>query len=505
VKKIYGGRWCNEGTIGEGGQSHIFRVSDRLGEYSDFLALKRIKNPERRQRFEREVEAVKRLSHENIIKIIDYSAFDQVNDLSEKMFLVMPLAKGGDLSKRVKIYEGSIDSMLKVVMQISSALAYAHDNNVIHRDVKPQNILFTSYEDNHCLLSDFGICLIRGYERITPDDEVVGPWEFMAPESEGGGKLDVTYAADIYSLGKIIYYMISGGIVIPRERIYEKKYSGIFSKGERYGLLKILLSKMICHIDQRLKSMKDVIKELEHIGSWESSARIAPLNAVAKDALNRMKQEQLESQNIKAQNMEARQQEMQSLQDVGQSFIDWLRVELETIRSFSHSEGVLHSEVIDLPADFTNWRTQITPTKWFEKIDGLAITLEKQQETFQKKHALLLMLCRIVEPRITPGGKEPLLPARDVQLVFLPYYCKLEVNKRNASSQWRGYLRRKGNIKKVEGTLVKQSFVSDKHSLTKYFKASEWPSSREEMVQTLNEAMETFITYVSQGADRLDP
>jgi serine/threonine protein kinase len=106
-------------------------------------------------------------------------------------------------------------------------------------------------------LSDFGICLIREAPRITETTEVVGPRAFMAPELEDGSRLDVTPAADVYSLGKVIYYMLSGGMTLPRERLNEQQFRRIFDKGERYRLLELLLKDGLRHrpTDHDLKTI----------------------------------------------------------------------------------------------------------------------------------------------------------------------------------------------------------------------------------------------------------
>jgi serine/threonine protein kinase len=120
----------------------------------------------------------------------------------------MPIAEGGNLAKpeRLAFYTGSIEATLHVATQIASALAAAHVKKIIHRDVKPANVLFTG-TGHQCLLTDFGICLVRDKPRNTETKEVVGPWAFMAPELEEGGQLDVSPAADICSLGKVIYFL----------------------------------------------------------------------------------------------------------------------------------------------------------------------------------------------------------------------------------------------------------------------------------------------------------
>lgn len=270
MAKRYGGRWETIADAWLGGQ--VFRVRDASGELKEEFALKRVPDIKRRERFKREIEAIKRLTdrdtqavHPNIISLIDHSALEDTAD-AEKQFLVMPIAQGGDLSGpgRLALYRDSIDSVLQVARQLASALGAAHQAGIIHRDVKPKNILFTG-NGHETWLSDFGICLIREAPRITETPEVMGPRAFMAPELEDGGQLDVTPAADIYSLGKVIYFMLSGGVTVPRERLHEPQFSAIFATGQRYQLLEMLLRRMICPKEQRIQTAADVISELKKI------------------------------------------------------------------------------------------------------------------------------------------------------------------------------------------------------------------------------------------------
>lgn len=182
--------------LGEGGQGSVFRVVDVKGEYDGEYALKRVLNPARRPRFRQEIEAIRRLDHPNVIKLIDHSALDVDSDQT-KQFLVMPVAEAGDLSRaaRLSLYRDSIEGVIQVGKQITSALSAAHEAGIVHRDIKPQNVLCTG-DGHEVWVSDFGICLLREQERVTPEGEIVGPWAFMAPELAYGGQLEVSAAAD---------------------------------------------------------------------------------------------------------------------------------------------------------------------------------------------------------------------------------------------------------------------------------------------------------------------
>lgn len=256
---LYGGRWKTGDGLGQGGQGHVFRATDTTNQLLGEFALKRIINPQRHERFRNEIEAIKAVAHPNIIPLIDHSALDAAAS-DVRPFLVMPIAEGGDVSEpdRLSLYTGSIEAVLRVAWQIASALEAAHAAGVIHRDVKPQNILFTG-KGHNIWVSDFGICLIRGYERPTETGEIVGAHGFTSPELENGGRLDVEPAADVYSLGKLIFYIFSGGLVVPRETEHDERYDPLFANSERAQRLHFLLGQMVSPLHQRLKTMKEVI------------------------------------------------------------------------------------------------------------------------------------------------------------------------------------------------------------------------------------------------------
>ena len=259
------GKWEIVDDIDEGGQAHVFRVKDRTGAVPGILALKRLRNGNRIDRFRNEVEAVAALKHPNVVPLIDNSALYAPAFKKDRRYMVMPFAEGGSLDDAAR-FKGDARRTLGVARQIAAGLAAAHTHTprIIHRDVKPGNVLFPRKDADEVWVSDFGICLIDDDRpRQTVDGERPGPAMFMAPELEGGGKLDVGPEADVYSLGKVIFFMLSGGTILPRERLNETPYREVL-EGKGLGRLKALLSGMIRRDPKtRIQTMTEVIEHLE--------------------------------------------------------------------------------------------------------------------------------------------------------------------------------------------------------------------------------------------------
>ena len=154
-----------------------------------------------RERFRREAEAASQLVHPHICTIIDYA------EAAEAVFIVMPYLAGGSLAD-VLVKERTVAGgpAAAVCAQIATALDYAHRRGVVHRDVKPDNVLFD--EDGHALITDFGIATARFHGRLTGTGRAMGTPHYMSPEQAMGKMVDGR--SDIYAVGVMLYEMLLG-------------------------------------------------------------------------------------------------------------------------------------------------------------------------------------------------------------------------------------------------------------------------------------------------------
>jgi len=152
------------------------------------------------ERFQQEARTVARLQHPHILPVFDYGTEDDI------LYLVMAYVEGGTLQDVMK--EGAVTpvQVAKILREIAHALDYAHRQGVVHRDIKPGNILLDS--EGHALLADFGIAKIGGNQADLTGSAVVGTPAYMSPEQAQGMALDGR--SDIYSLGVVIFEMLTG-------------------------------------------------------------------------------------------------------------------------------------------------------------------------------------------------------------------------------------------------------------------------------------------------------
>ena len=207
-----------EHIIGRGGMGAVFLAQQSRPVRT--VAVKVVIPPEgvdaddRRiyfERFRREADTVARLEHKNILPVFEY---DEAVVMGEQLaYLVMPFVRGGTLRERIDEMRRArkqfdLTTISSYISQIADALTYAHSLGVIHRDVKPANLLFHS--DGRLLLSDFGIVRLSAMPALTTVGNFLGTAEYASPEQASGSSLDTR--TDIYALGCILFELLTGTV-----------------------------------------------------------------------------------------------------------------------------------------------------------------------------------------------------------------------------------------------------------------------------------------------------
>lgn len=206
IGRILGNRYELLEKIGEGGMAIVYKAKCTI--LNRFVAVKILKpeysnNADFMDKFQREALATASFSHNNIVSIYDVGSEDNIN------YIVMELVTGKTLKEYIRENAPlDVETTLKISIQIAKALECAHKNKIIHRDIKPHNILIT--EEEIIKVTDFGIAKAASAETITHTNKVIGSAHYFSPEQAKGKIVD--NRTDIYSFGIVIYEMVTGRV-----------------------------------------------------------------------------------------------------------------------------------------------------------------------------------------------------------------------------------------------------------------------------------------------------
>jgi predicted Ser/Thr protein kinase len=212
VGDVLSDRYELEELVGTGGMSSVFRAHDRLLDRKVALKILHAQYTEDAdyvERFRREARAVAALSHPNIVTVIDRGEYES------KQFIVFEYVDGENLKALIERRgPAPVTTALELAMQIARGLSFAHQQGLVHRDVKPQNVLLNG--DGQAKVTDFGIARSLDVQQgMTQTGTVLGTSDYIAPEQAQGQRVDEH--TDVYSLGVVLYEMLTNEVPFPGE------------------------------------------------------------------------------------------------------------------------------------------------------------------------------------------------------------------------------------------------------------------------------------------------
>jgi serine/threonine-protein kinase len=220
---LFGSRYRIEKLLGEGGMGSVYKAHD--SELGRTVALKLVRpelaiSPQIMQRFKQELLLASRISHKNILRIHD------MGDVNGVKFITMAFVEGSDLSALIEETGGlPFERALKFTKQLCGALEAAHNEGVVHRDLKPQNILIDQADNVH--VSDFGLAKSLEPEAtmMTQVGQILGTPRYMSPEQAEGKEVD--HRSDLYALGLILYEMFTSEVPFRAESTLQLMYKQV--------------------------------------------------------------------------------------------------------------------------------------------------------------------------------------------------------------------------------------------------------------------------------------
>ena len=202
-------------NLGEGGMDDVYLAFDTILKRDVAIKILRgslSKDPITLMRFQREASAISKLSHPNVVDVYD------VGEFKDHHYIVMEYVRGRTL-KQLIAQRGALhkEEALDIMKQLTMAIQHAHEHNIIHRDVKPQNVLVK--DDGTVKITDFGIAMVHDSLSLTQGESILGSAHYLAPETTRGEA--PTKQVDIYALGIVFYELLSGTVPFKGDNAYQ--------------------------------------------------------------------------------------------------------------------------------------------------------------------------------------------------------------------------------------------------------------------------------------------
>ncbi len=278
MSKIFGGRYEVLERIGSGGMAIVYKAKDILLNRVVTIKVLReqfVTDEDFIRRFRREAQSAASLSHPNIVSVYD------VGKEGDTEYIVMEYVEGRNLKEIIREYAPlSTDQSINLGRQITMAIQNAHEHHIIHRDIKPHNILVT--EDGHAKVTDFGIARAVSSATVTHTGDIIGSVHYLSPEQAKG--LQSNEQSDIYSLGIVLYELITGKvpydgetpITIALKHLQEQAVlpSKINPRIEK-EFEAVIMRAIAKSPEQRYLSAKDLLADLDHIQAGRPISSVA--------------------------------------------------------------------------------------------------------------------------------------------------------------------------------------------------------------------------------------
>ena len=206
--------------VGEGGMGVVYQAEDSKLERTvalKFLAAHLLADQEARKRFHREAKAAAALSHPNICRV------HEIDEVEGRTFIAMEFLEGESLDKRIEQGPLKIAEALDIAQQIAKGLEAAHEKKIVHRDIKPGNVMVD--EKGHVTVMDFGLALLTEGSKLTQLDTTLGTAAYMSPEQIQG--MEVDRRTDIWALGSVLYEMVCG----------QRPFKGLYDQALLYEIV----------------------------------------------------------------------------------------------------------------------------------------------------------------------------------------------------------------------------------------------------------------------------
>ena len=201
---IIAGRFEIEAFAGSGGMADVYRALDRTNDTRVALKVLKTNAPDDLARLAREAQALTRLAHPGIVHYVAHGTAEE-----SEAFVVMEWVEGDTLSKRLRAGPMSLADTLRLGRALASALGHAHEHGIVHRDVKPGNIVLRGGDVTDPILLDFGVARTGLAVGLTQLGTVIGTPRYMAPEQARGAQ-SVDARADVFALGAVMFKCFTG-------------------------------------------------------------------------------------------------------------------------------------------------------------------------------------------------------------------------------------------------------------------------------------------------------